>query len=161
VQTKLAQHGLSIRGGAHPIDGWIADPHDQTEWVNRFNVGCPMMGQYIEGKIRYENPELYLLKNSIPLMRKFIDMRWLKVTPNCTGFIGEISVYSLVRLPDGTHKDDPEKKNDHGPDGCRYGLIMIFPAQGYASFDSIRETSSTIQSSPVQTITGGIMAKRF
>jgi hypothetical protein len=170
AKAKLAQYNLVVRGNDNQlsIDGWVGDPHGQTEWMDRFNQGAPMMGKMVRDelnggwKIRYENNDLYQLKNSIPLVRKFIDERWLKVTPNVVGYRNEIMSYRKVRLPDGTYKDEPEKKNDHGPDASRYGMIMLFPAQAYASFGTtLKETQEIRNQEPIRSITAGLRGRKF
>lgn len=132
VKSKLLQYGLTPA----TIQGWIGDPHGLTENTDRYNLGCPMVGASEGWKV--ENPELYKLINSIPLVRKMIDEGWFKITANCTQLRSEFMMYSKVKQPDGIFKkDEPEKKYDHGPDGARYGLIRLFPALAYASFSVV------------------------
>lgn len=158
VKSKLAQYGLSV----NTIRGWIGDPHGLTENVDRFNLGCPMIGHDSEWKVDF--PELYKLINSIPLVRKFIDEGWLKLTPNCTGLRSEFLLYSKVKQPDGIFKDEPEKRNDHGPDGVRYGLIKLFPSAAFASFSVTNEREIVKKSespSAYRPITAGLRERVF
>lgn len=155
AEQLLAKWGLTMQ----TINGWIPDPHGLTEVRDRYNFGAPILYD-IRQLEKVQGEKLYRLENSIPLVRKFIDMHWFKITPNCVNLQGEFHIYAKRRLPDGTYTDDPVKTNDHGPSAVRYGLIKLFPLQAYASIDVIHETQF---SSPPQEgmITAGLLDKKF
>jgi hypothetical protein len=153
VLAKLRDYGILDMKG---LSGWIGDPHGKTEKMDRFNKAAPMMEE------NKEHAELYLLRNSIPAVRKMIDQRLIKITPNCTGLKGELLTYSYRHLSDGTFSDDPQKQYDHGPDALRYGVIMLFPMLAYASFENIQK-ETVLNRSPASPpgIMAGIRGKIF
>lgn len=151
AKAKLAEWGLSI----FDLSGWIGDPHGLTEQMDRYNKGLPMIEKVDEAP-------LYLLKNSIPHVRKFIDDRRLRITANCQGLRAELMSYSKRKLPDGTFSDDPEKQNDHGPDALRYGLVRLFPHLAYGSFSpDTGYDDGAIQDEVPPPITGDVWGKAF
>lgn len=156
--AKLKDNGLELSD----VSGWISDPHALVEWTDRYNHGLPMVGDPDEvGKLGQGNAELYRVKNGIAAVRKFIDDRRIRLTTNIVGLRNELMSYSKRKLPDGTFTDDPEKKNDHGPDALRYGLIHLFPALAFASFGQSTEQQRQADMVAMETITGGIMDKTF
>jgi hypothetical protein len=157
VKSKLQQYGLTVAN----VRAWIGDPHGLTENVDRFNLGLPMVGHESEWKV--DNPELYKLNNSIPLVRKMIDEGWLKITPVCTQLRGEFMMYSKVKQLDGIYKkDEAEKKWDHGPDATRYGLIKLFPTLAFASFSVTKERAAIPRPAGYnQPITAGLRSRTF
>lgn len=119
------------------IEHWIPDYHGLTEIADRRKYGCPIPQnvQAIdhEGKVL---SKLYLKENGIPHVRNFVDERRLKfVMKNTPNSRNDFLAYSKKRKPDGTWTDDPEKKNDHAPDYCHYGLVWNWPDIAYVPFD--------------------------
>ncbi len=131
--AKLADHGLS----KSDISGWIGDPHAIGEQIDRYNLGLPMLGnRFVTDESQKIPGELLLVKNGISHMRKFIDDRKLKITTNVPEFRGELLSYAYGKRLDGTFKEEPEKKFDHGPDCARQGLVWLFPNQAWSSFST-------------------------
>lgn len=142
--------------------GHIGDPHGLPELAARYNLGYPIMQKVVEAEIE-DASKLYLVRNGVVSVRKFVDMGWLKYTPNCTQFRSEMMSYRKVKNPDGTYKDEPTKKNDHGPDAVRYGIIRLFPTMAFASFEVVTQRAG-IKSSynePVRPVSYGITSKVF
>lgn len=158
IDDKLLQYGVTRR----TLRGHVGDIHGLPETKNRFNAGFPMLEKVTEDEIP-DASKLYIVRNGLSIVRKFIDAGWLKMTPNCTELRNEFMSYRKVMNPDGTYKEDAQKKDDHGPDAVRYGLIRLFPSMGFASFDTLKPRSTVPESvAPrMQTITGGIRAKIF
>lgn len=160
VTKKLETYGLTTKA----LSGWIGDYHGLTEIRDRFNKGMPMMEKVTEDEIEGA-AQLYQLVNGIPLVRKMIDERKIKVTSNIQGLRNEMKSYSKRRLPDGRFADDPEKINDHGPDALRYGVIRLFPSVEYRSFDSHYADNApavvTPNDIPVPMYTTGLMSKKL
>ena len=115
---------LAIQGS---MRGWIGDPHGLTEERDRKMKGAPMLP-------KVEDPKLYLVKNGIPIVRKFIQSGRLMITPKCINLRTELLSYKKAKKADGSYTDIPEKKNDHGPDALRYGLIKLFPTLAQKAF---------------------------
>lgn len=135
---KMKSHGLSILD----ITGWIGDPHGLTETQDRINEGLPIMPPLQDGIDIPQDlvdkgvkvSQLYLIKNGIPAVRRFLGTRRLKITENCVELRGEFLSYSRKKLADGTYSSEPEKKYDHGMDAVRYGIIRLFPLLVAGSF---------------------------
>lgn len=154
--AKLSNHGLA----KSDIAGWIGDPHAVGEQIDRYNLGLPMMGnRFVSDESQKVPGELLLVKNGVSHMRKFIDDRRLKITENVPEFRAELMSYAYGKRLDGTYKDEPEKKNDHGPDCCRQGLIWLFPMEAAGSFGSDAYTKE--EDTKYDTYTGGLWEKRF
>lgn len=142
--------------------GHIGDPHGLPETASRYNAGYPIMHAVKNDEIE-EASKLYLVRNGIVAVRKFVDMGWIKFTPNCTQFREEMMSYRKVKNPDGTYKDEAVKKYDHGPDALRYGIIRLFPTMSFATFDVVRQRANVGDFAPnyMPTITGGMLQKVF
>lgn len=139
ARKKLAEHGLTTAD----LTGWIPDPHMLTQVIDRTNMGLPIIDKVTEEEVTGAS-QLYLIANGIHLVRKFVDERWLKITPNCTQLRGEFLSYARKRKPNGEYSEDPDKKFDHGPDAIRYGLVRIFPAIAMGTFGELPpETKKT------------------
>lgn len=118
---KLGQYGQSMpdeykRGGT--VKGWVGDPHGLTELEERRRKGLPVM----------ENSTAkgaYIIKNGIPIVKKFLSSGRLMIHQRCTNLIFELKSYKYRRNLNGTYSDVPEKTDDHGPDALRYGLIAL------------------------------------
>jgi hypothetical protein len=158
VKDKLMEHGLNL----FDISGWIGDPHGLTEQQDRYNKGMPMLE-------KVDDPPLYLLKNRLPHVRKFIDDRRLRlVLENCPNLRQELLSYSKKRLPNGFFSDIAMKENDHGPDALGYGLVRLFPQLAYGSFMADGKYSSPETAGhtydefdSVPAITTGLLGKTF
>lgn len=158
LDEKLRTYGIENKR----YSGHIGDPHGLPETANRTNIGYPVLPKMTNDDVD-EVSKLYLVRNGIVAVRKFVDMGWLKFTPNCTQFRMEMMSYRRKKNPDGTYKDEPEKKNDHGPDALRYGIVRLFPSMAFASFSVVRQKEGVPSSyrPVVRPITGGLMSKRF
>jgi hypothetical protein len=104
------------------IRGWIPDPAGQTEAEDRKRMGAPILP-------KVEDAQLYKIKNGAPILRKWFKERRIVIDPRNEQLIGELKTYHKKKLPDGTFSDEPEKKNDHGPDALRYGMVKLFPLE--------------------------------
>jgi hypothetical protein len=155
AMAKLSEHGLTRAD----ISGWIGDPHAAGEQLDRYNMGLPMLGNRFVSEDQQIPGELLLVKNGIPHMRKFIDDRRLKLTENCREFRGELMSYAYAKRMDGTFKDEPEKRFDHGCDCCRQGLIWLFPMEAAGSFGS--DAYAKDDSLDDSTFTRGLWEKKF
>lgn len=158
IDERLQQYGLTRR----VLKGHIGDHHGLPETKSRLNAGFPMFDKVDEAEIP-EASKLYLVRNGITIVRNFVDRAWVKFTPNCTDFRNEMMSYRKVPDHSGGYKEDAIKKDDHGPDALRYGLIRMFPSQGFASFDVVKPRTSVPQSiTPfVKPITAGFRTKVF
>lgn len=134
AKAKLAEHGMTVAD----LTGWIPDPHMLTQVIDRVNMGLPIWDK-VDETMMHDASQLYLIANGIHVIRKFIDEKWFKITPNCTQLRGEFLSYARKRKPNGEYSEDPDKKYDHGPDACRYGIVRIFPSIAMGTFgnDSI------------------------
>jgi hypothetical protein len=141
AKEKLGGYGITIRD----LSGWIGDPHGLTETQDRINEGLPILPPLQDGVDIPQDmvdqgmkvAQLYLIKNGIPSVRRFIGTRRLKITPKCQELRTEWLSYSRRKLQDGTFSSEPEKKNDHGPDACRYGIVRLFPLLVLGSFGGV------------------------
>lgn len=60
--AKLSNHGLT----RNDISGWIGDPHNNAEQMNRANKGYPMLGNYFISDPSQKLPgDMYIIKNGI------------------------------------------------------------------------------------------------
>jgi hypothetical protein len=175
AKKKLTSYGMTT----DQLTGWIPDHHMLTQVIDRKNMGLPIWGPVDDTMI--DNPSrVYLIANGVHLVRKFIDEGWFKITPNCTQLRAEFMSYSRKRKPNGEYSDDPDKKNDHGPDAVRYGLVRLFPTIALGTFgdetynrpdkailrgDPAVEESSYLEEYDEQesdgTYTGGLMGTTF
>jgi hypothetical protein len=156
--AKLSTHGLTRAD----IAGWICDPHNNAEQMHRANKGYPMMGNYFVTDPSMKLPgDLYIVKNGISHMRKFIDDRRLKITENMIEFRREMMSYAYKKNMRGEYTEEAEKDNDHGPDACRYGLIWLFPLQAAGSFGADDYKSSKDEEFVYDTFTGGLWDKKL
>src|ERR1700719_7371 len=158
LDLKLKQYDIVSKR----YQGHIGDPHGLPETANRYNNGYPILPAVSKEEIE-DASKLYLVRNGIVAVRKFVDMGWLKFTPNCTQFRAEMMGYRKVKNPDGTYKDEPMKKNDHGCDAVRYGVIRLFPTMAFASFEVLRARANVPDSigPAIRPITAGIRTQRF
>lgn len=168
VKDKCNEWGLGVTKNIHPdlgtsykwgrIKGWVTDKAGATERADRMNFGCPIMPLS-------DNSELYEIKNSVPLVRKMIEDRRLKIYKDCIELLEEVQTYKNKKNPDGTYQDIPEKKFDHGPDALRYGLIMLFPLLAFGSFgqdvETVKEEEDWGDEEYHETITGGMLDSVF
>lgn len=127
----LAEYGFtmpSISGGRGSVTGWICDPHGLTEIADRKSKGAPIM----EGN---PDPKMYLVQNGIVVVRKFLSSGRLMITDKCVNVRLELLSYKKKRNLDGTYSQIPDKKNDHGPDLIRYGLVRLGDAIAARAFE--------------------------
>ncbi len=157
VIQKLKEHGLIDEGLTTDeselynlknfaeyftqINGWVPDYHGLTEIEDRNSMGCPMLPKVTDDDVP-ESAKLYLIENGIPLVRKFVDERRCKITPNIKFYRSDMMSYSRKRLPDGTYSDKAEKKNDHAFDLSHYGVIRNWPTLTYAPLVEPEQTSA-------------------
>lgn len=104
------------------IRGWITDPAGQTEAEDRRRMGAPILP-------KVEDAQLYKIKNGAPILRKWFKEGRIIIDPRNEELIGEFKVYHKKKRPDGTFSDEPDKKNDDGPDALRYGMVKLFPLE--------------------------------
>lgn len=161
---------------------WIPDYHGLTEIADRQKYGCPIPAVY---KITHEflHPncaipkecvlrdvaKMYEKENGIPHVRNFVDDRTFKITDDVVWIRGDFLSYTKRRKPDGTWTDDPEKKNDHGPDLVHYGAVYNWPTLAIQGFtndppqveEPITATIGGDDISIGSTLTGDLMEKVF
>lgn len=122
ANEMLAPYGLQLPNKPQAIQGnirgWACDPHNLALIHERAIRGAPILK---------ENPEasMYLLRNSIPLVKKFLKAGRLMITAKCTNFRMELLSYQWRKNANGTWSQTPKKDNDHGPDAIRYLLLAI------------------------------------
>lgn len=158
VVEKLKEHGIKIVYDTVRrvykmqgiITGWVPDPAGLVEIAERVKLGVPILE-------KVEEPELYKIINGAPLLRTMFKARDIRIDPRCGKLIEELLNYKKKRLPSGDFSDQPEKKNDHGPDGLRYGAIRLFPTTAYESIGT--EIEQGVQ--PGVNITGGLLDMDF
>lgn len=155
------------------IENWIPDYHGLTEIMDRRKYGCPLPQnvQAIDQVTGKTLSKLYEKENGIPHVRNFLDDRRLKfVMKNCPESKADFLSYSKKRLLNGQWTDTPDKKNDHAPDYCHYGLVWNWPNLAYVPFDlpteppkEIHERFDEVQrpDATPQNITTGIWSRRF
>lgn len=113
---RLPDKRIGVQGN---IRGWACDPHNLALIHERAVRGAPILK---------ENPEakLYLLQNSIPIVKKFMRAGRIMITSKCVNLRMEILSYQWRKNADGTYSNTVTKKdNDHGPDALRYLLLCI------------------------------------
>jgi len=155
--AKLSEHGLTRAD----IAGWICDPHNNAEQMHRANKGYPMMGNYFVTDPSQKLPgDMYIVKNGISHVRKFIDDRRVKITDKLVEFRREIMSYAYKKNMRGEYTEEAAKENDHSMDSLRYGLIWLFPLEAAGSFGA-DDYESYEESSSISTLTGGIWDSRF
>lgn len=157
---------------------WVPDYHGLVEIKDRMKYGCPIPSPFkvVDDMLpeKKDAAKLYLKENGIPHVRSFVDSRRFKYVPQTVVEIAHnFMEYSKKRKQDGTWTDDPEKKNDHGPDLVHYGTIYNWPNLAYQSFDpEVGMTTSpqdTFVPEPIspetaiigETYTGGLMDRIF
>jgi hypothetical protein len=118
----LAAYGYALpdprTGVRGNVRGWIGDPHGFTEIADRIAKGAPMMD-------KHENAQMYIVNNGIVLVQKLLQSGRLMITDKCVNLRSELMTYKRKKNLDGTYSKEPEKKNDHGPDALRYGVIRL------------------------------------
>lgn len=119
----LAPYGLALPDKPNAIQGnirgWACDPHNLALIHERKLRGAPILPQNT-------NAKLYLLQNSIPIVKKFLRAGRLMVTNRCVNFRMELLSYQWRKNANGTWSNNiPKKENDHGPDAIRYLLLAI------------------------------------
>ena len=113
---QLPHKQLGIKG---TIRGWACDPHNIALIHERKTRGAPILPEN-------KDPKMYHLKNSIPLVRKFLQAGRLMIGDKCVNLRTEILSYQWKKNADGTYSNHiPKKENDHGPDAIRYLLLCI------------------------------------
>lgn len=133
------------------VTGWITDPSNLTNREDRRRLGAPIWQ-------RLSKKDLYIVQNGISLLRRMFKDKKILIAPRCVNLRGEYNSYRKKRLPNGDYSDSPEKKNDHGPDGTRYGAIHLFPVEAYEAFGVELDEEEESLNRP---ITGGLMEKEF
>ena len=163
VDDRLKEHGLTRAN----VAGWITDKAGATERADRMNLGLPIVPLLDNDSIDSETPlsKLYEIKNSVPLVRTFIDKRKYKLTPNCIYHRQDFMSYKYKQLADGSYSQEAEKKNDHGPDNIRYLLLTVFPSLALGAIGDViteKRIDPTIEVESVSdTLTGGMMDRPF
>lgn len=114
VTERLAEHGLSV-GNVY----WVCDYHGLTEIADRRQRGAMILD-------KTEESEDYKVLNGIAMVRKLFESNLLKITDKCVNLRSEILSYRRKKNLDGTFSIDPMKKDDHGPDAMRYGVIQLY-----------------------------------
>ena len=102
------------------LTGWICDPSGISQIAFRQSRDMPIME-------KIEPSQLYLVKNGIVAVRRMVGTRDLLIHEKCSMLKGEMLTYARRRMSDGTYLEEAEKRNDHGPDAVRYGVIRLFP----------------------------------
>lgn len=119
----LAPYGLALPDKPNAIQGnirgWACDPHNLALIHERKLRGAPILAQNT-------NAKLYLLQNSIPIVKKFLRAGRLMITNKCVNFRMELLSYQWRKNANGSWSNNiPKKENDHGPDAIRYLLLAI------------------------------------
>lgn len=152
VIEKLSEYDLTV-GGVY----WIPDYHGLTEIADRRQRGAMILD-------KTEESEDYKVLNGIAMVRKLFESNLLKITDKCVNLRSEILSYRRKKNLDGTFSIDPMKKDDHGPDALRYGVIQLYPLLiGYLLAKMERNDSPPDNSSSDEgrSITSGIYGKTF
>lgn len=122
ANEMLAPYGLQLpdkpKGIQGNIKGWATDPHNIALIHERAIRGAPLLPGNDDAK-------MYLLMNSIPLVRKFLQAGRLMITSKCVNLRMEILSYQYKKNANGTWSQTTVKDNDHGPDALRYLLLCI------------------------------------
>lgn len=142
---KLAEYGLTRDNNGlilPKVSGWIPDPHELTQIADRKMRGAPILE-------KNEDASLYLIKNGIPLVKKFLQSGRLMQHDRCVNLRIEWRSYKKKKNLDGTFSDIPEKKNDHGPGVVRYFMIKFF-AQLFANAFLPKHDDEAVVEIPVQ-----------
>ena len=113
--VRLPDKQRGIQGG---IRGWACDPHNIALIHERVLRGAPILPENKDAK-------MYLLMNSIPLVRKFLQAGRLMITSKCVNLRMEILSYQYRKNANGTWSQTTLKENDHGPDALRYLLLAL------------------------------------
>jgi hypothetical protein len=119
----LAPYNLELpnkpKGIQGNIRGWACDPHNLALIHERKVRGAPVLPDNKEAK-------LYLLQNSIPIVKKFMRAGRIMITSKCVNLRMEILSYQWRKNANGTWSNTVTKKeDDHGPDALRYLLLAI------------------------------------
>lgn len=151
--------GKPYYGFSQFLDGWIGDPSGLVQFDERVRMGAPMLE-------KAQPQELYRIKNGISLIRVLFRNKQLRIDTRCVKLRAELLAYSKKRLPDGSWSEDPQKKDDHGPDALRYGLVRLMPVEALQSFgrdDLIHESVERYDYDRYdgEPITGGLLDKEF
>jgi hypothetical protein len=113
---NLPDKRLNIKG---TITGWACDPHNLALIDERAARGAPLLSNN-------EDPKMYHLRNSIPLVRRFLQAGRLMITDKCPTLRMELLSYSWKKNADGTYSNTvTQKDNDHGPDAIRYLILAL------------------------------------
>jgi len=123
VSDKLAGYGLKLpdkaTGSKGSVRGWVPDPHGLTEIEDRKLKGAPILNvQEDSGMLR--------VNNGINLVKRLFKSGRLMITDKCPQLRLEVLSYKRKLLANGLYSTEPEKKDDHGPDALRYGVIQLF-----------------------------------
>lgn len=159
---RMREHGIQVdeekitdervRYYVPAMNGYIGDPAGLTEQAERTNAGYPVLE-------KADDKELYKIHNGAALIRNLLKGRHLLIDPDkCANLIGEYLTYRKKKLPSGEYTDQPEKKNDHGPDNNRYGLVRLFPSLAYGSFGVDLDDD---EDKALEPITASLMDKEF
>ena len=126
----------------------ILDPAALTETEERKRHGRAMLEPTLDRTF-------YRLENGIPALRKKIADRSFQVAPQCVNLIGELQAYRFKKNKDGQYTDDSKKKDDHGPDAARYGILRLFPLHAQ---ESIGKQETPRKDKP---LAAGMMTRQF
>lgn len=154
VEVDYEKRDGFVTYGFHEfLDGWICDPAGLSEIEERNRMGCPIMDKADEA-------QLYRILTGASLLRVLFKKRQLLIHPRCVKLIEELESYSKRRMPDGTWSQDPQKKDDHGPDALRYGLIKLMPLEALEAIgrDDLIDEEQKIASRP---ITASLMKRKL
>ena len=150
VEDKLVDHGFvkdkkrqDLLNKA--VSVWYCPIEEPSKIELRRRVGYRVVAQ--------ADADARRVINGLPLVRKALQDKTLFFDPKCKRTIKEMSIYANKIRADGTILDEPNKKNDNGPDMVRYFFINHFPAKQGGHF---RESKSE-----AKTITGGIADIEF
>ena len=123
ANEMLAPYGLVLpnkpKGIQGNIRGWACDPHNLALIHERKLRGAPILKEN-------EDAKMYLLQNSIPLVKKFMRAGRIMITSKCINLRMEILSYQWRKNANGTYSNTITKKeNDHGPDAIRYLMLCL------------------------------------
>lgn len=123
VEDKLQGYNLTLpnkfTGNKGSIKGWVPDPHGLTEIQDRQLKGAPILNVQDDSKMLRVN-------NGINLVKRLFKSGRLMITDKCPQLRLEVLSYKRKMLTNGLYSTEPEKKDDHGPDALRYGVIQLF-----------------------------------
>jgi hypothetical protein len=116
---------IKTKTGKQQIRRWLIDPSCRNR---NGQTGLSVIDEFEKYKLYFE-PANNDVRAGINRVKEYLKTERVKIFKSCKNLLVEIQTYKWKDLKPGAVQDAPEKptkKNDHGLDAGRYGLVYLY-----------------------------------